>query len=53
MQKTDHTDKWCMHKPESVLEKESHKILWDFEIQMGYKIPARRSELELRRELII
>ena len=25
--KFDHTDKWYMHKPESVLE--MHKILWD------------------------
>ena len=24
---------WFIHNPESVLEKETHKILWDFEIQ--------------------
>ena len=24
--KCDHADKWYMHKPESVLENESHKI---------------------------
>ena len=29
-----------MHKPESVLENETHKILWDFETD--YLIPARR-----------
>ena len=30
--KFDHTSKWYMHKPESVLEIVMHKILWDFEI---------------------
>ena len=28
--KFGHADKWYMHKPESVLENEMHKILWDF-----------------------
>ena len=28
-----------LHKPESVLEKETHKILWDFVIQMDHLIP--------------
>ena len=26
-----------MHKPESVLENETHKILWDFEIKTSKK----------------
>ena len=30
--KFDHADKWYMHKQESALENEMHKILWDFEI---------------------
>ena len=30
-----------MHKPESVLENEMHKIPWDFEIQTDHLIPAR------------
>ena len=34
-----------MHNPESVLEKETNKILWDFEIQMDYLISARRLNL--------
>ena len=29
--KFDHSTKWYMHKPESVLENETHQILWDFE----------------------
>ena len=36
-----------MHKSESFLENETHKIAWDFEIQTDYLILARRSELEL------
>ena len=43
--KFDHTTKWYMHKPESVLENEPHKILWNFEIQTHYLIPARRPDL--------
>ena len=27
-----------MHNPESVLENETHKLLWDFEIQTDHKI---------------
>ena len=34
-----------MHNPESVLEKETHKFLWDFEIQTDYLISARRPNL--------
>ena len=30
-----------MHKPESVLENEMHKLLWDFEIQTDYQISTR------------
>ena len=40
--KFDHASKWYMHKPESILENETNKILWDFEIQTDHLIPARR-----------
>ena len=43
----DHTTKWYMHKPESVLENATHKILWDFEIKTDHLIPARRPDLVL------
>ena len=33
-----------MHNPESVLENETHKILWDFEIQTNHLISARRPD---------
>ena len=34
-----------MHNPESVLENETHKLLWHFEIQMDHLISARRQDL--------
>ena len=34
-----------MHKPESVLENETHRILWDCEIQTDHSIPAMRPDL--------
>ena len=34
-----------MHKPESVLENETDRILWDFEIQTDHLIPLKRPEL--------
>ena len=36
-----------MHKPESVLENKTHKILCDFEIQTDHLIPARKPDLVL------
>ena len=36
-----------MHHPESVLENETHKILWDFEMQMDLLILARRLNLAM------
>ena len=35
-------DKWYGHEPESVLENEDYKILWDFIIQTDHVIEARR-----------
>ena len=37
-------DKWFMHNSESVLENETHKILWDFEIQKDYLIQIWRPD---------
>ena len=36
--KVDHTNKWYMHNPESVLENEMHIILRDFERQINHLI---------------
>ena len=39
--KFDHTNKTYVHKPESVLENETQRILWDFEIQTDCPIPVK------------
>ena len=38
-------DKWYEHEPESVLEIEDYKTLWDFSIQTDHVIEARRPDL--------
>ena len=43
----DYTIEWYMHKPESFLEKETHKILLDFEIQTLSEIGTRKADLPL------
>ena len=43
--KFDHTNKWHMHNPESVLENKTYKILRDFAIQTDHLISARRPDL--------
>ena len=52
--KFDHTKKWYMHNPAPVLENDTHKLLWDFNIQTDHLIPARRPDLIIinkKREL--
>ena len=41
----DHTKKWYMHNLESILKNETHKLLWDFDIQPDHLISARRPDL--------
>ena len=41
----NHTIKWYMYNPESVLENEMHKIFWDFEIQTDPLVSARQPDL--------
>ena len=43
--KFNHTNKWYMHNPEPVLENDTHKLLWDFDIQTDHLISARRPDL--------
>ena len=43
--KFDHTNKWYMHNPASVLENGTHILLWDFDIKTDHLISARRPEL--------
>ena len=41
----DYMNKWYMHNPESVLENDTHKLWWDFDIQTDHLISTRRSDL--------
>ena len=43
--KFNHTNKWYMHNPAPVLENDTHKLQWDFNIQTDHLIPARRPDL--------
>ena len=43
--KFDNANKGYMYNPESVLENETHQLLWDLEIQTDYLISARRLDL--------
>ena len=42
--KSDHTNKWYIHNPESALENETNKILGNFGIQTDHLISARRPD---------
>ena len=43
--KFDHANKWYMHNPAPVLENDTHKLLWVFDIQTDHLISARRLDL--------
>ena len=43
--KFKHTNKCYMHSPAPVLENDTHKLLWDFDIHTDHVISARRSDL--------
>ena len=43
--KCNFEDKWYKHEPESVLENEDYKTLWDFSIQPDHVIEAQRRDL--------
>ena len=43
--KFNHTNKFYMHNPAPVLENDTHKLLWDFNIQTDHLIPARTPDL--------
>ena len=43
--KFDHTNKGYMHNPATVLENDTHKLIWDFNIQTDRLISARKPDL--------
>ena len=52
--KFDHTNKWYKHNPASVLENDTHNLLWDFDIQTDHLISASIPDLIIinkKREL--
>ncbi len=52
--KFDHTNKWYMHNPAPVLENNTYKLLWDFDIHTDHLISVRRPDLIIinkKREL--
>ena len=45
--KFDHTNKWYMHNPAPVQENDTHKLLWDFDIQTDHLISTGRPDLKI------
>ena len=43
--KYDHTNKWYVHNPATVLENNTHKLLWNFGIHTDHVISARGPDL--------
>ena len=41
----DHTNKWYMHNTAPILENDTHKLLWDFNIQTDHLTLAIRPDL--------
>ena len=42
--KFDHTNNWYMHNPAPVLENDTHKLKWDFDIHTDHQFSARRPD---------
>ena len=45
--KFDHANKWYRHNPALVLENDTYKLQWDFDIQTDHLISARRPGLKI------
>ena len=43
--KFDPTNKWYIHNPAPLLENDTRKLLWDFDIQTDHLISTRRPDL--------
>ena len=39
------SDQWYEHSPETILENEAHKLLWDMSIQFNRTIETRRPDI--------
>ena len=49
--KFDHTNKWYIHNPAPVLENDTHKLLWDFDIHTDHLISAKKRTSTLPEDL--
>ena len=43
-------NKWYIHNKATVLENDTHKLLWDFDIKTGHVISARRPDFILTKK---
>ncbi|XP_068707817.1 uncharacterized protein [Montipora foliosa] len=43
-------DKWFEHQPETVLENNDYKLLWDYNIQTDHQMSARRPDVINKQE---
>ena len=48
--KFDHTNKWYMPNRPAILENDTNKLQWDFDIQMDHLISARRPNLIINKK---
>ena len=48
--KFDHINKWYMHNLAPILENDTHKLLWDFDIHTDHLISARRLDLIINKK---
>ena len=48
--KFDHANKWYIDNPAPVLENDTHKLRWDFDIQTDNLISARRPDLIINNQ---
>ena len=43
--KFDHANKWYMHNPAPVLENDTQKLIWDFNIQTDHLIATKKKKI--------
>ena len=48
--KFEHTNKWYMNNPASDLENDTHKLVWDFDIQTDHLNSVRRPDLNQQKK---
>ena len=48
----DHANKWYIHYPVPVQENNTHKLLWDFDIQTDHLTSAKRPDLIIINKIV-